>query len=100
LGDWSFGRLVVWEIGCLVVWSFGRLGEEVFISNAVNQNKMAPPPTRNDTIVIPSKPFVIASLPKGDISPQMAQAINILMCAYSGFLLSIFAIIDFSSAKV
>ena len=38
------------------------------------QNSNAPPATRNDTISMPSNPWVIASLPSGDIKPQNVAA--------------------------
>ena len=38
------------------------------------QNSSAPPATRNDTMSMPSNPWVIASLPSGDIKPQKVAA--------------------------
>ena len=50
------------------------------------QNSRQAPTTLNVTIVMPSKPCVIASLPTGAISPQPAHAPNIDRCAISGRL--------------
>ena len=49
--------------------------------NEVSQKSSAPPATLNDTMTMPSRPCVIASFPMGDISPQMAHAMNMLKWA-------------------
>ena len=61
------------------------------VKNDVTQNSMAAPQTRKVTMSIPVMPCVMASLPRGAISPQKAHARKMLRCAMSGrvFLLSI-----------
>ena len=46
------------------------------VKSDASQNNAAPPATLNDTIVMPSMPWLMASLPKGAINPQNKQARN------------------------
>ena len=57
-----------------------------FVNKAVSQKSMAPPITRIETMLIPSKPWVIASFPNGAMSPQKTSAISILKWDWSGIL--------------
>ena len=67
----------------------------------VNQKSNAPPVTLNVTMSMPVRPWVMASLPSGAISPQKALAKNILKCAISGRLFVIFYSLEtFIGAKV
>ena len=49
-----------------------------FTNSDVIQKRIAAPATRNVTMSIPVTPWVMASLPNGAISPQKAQAKNML----------------------
>ena len=49
-----------------------------FTNSDVIQKSTAAPATRNVTMSMPVMPWVIASLPSGAISPQKAQAKNML----------------------
>ena len=57
-----------------------------FKKNEVSQKSRHPPKTRKLTMVIPSIPCVMASFPKGAMSPQKAQAPNMDRWAMSGRL--------------
>ena len=57
------------------------------VNSDVSQNNTAPPVTRNVTMSMPVKPWVMASLPRGAIKPQNAQAKNKHKCAINGRLL-------------
>ena len=54
------------------------------VKGDVSQNNAAPPATLNDTIVMPSMPWLMASLPKGAINPQNKQARNMDAWACKG----------------
>ena len=52
-------------------------------SEAIQKSK-APPATRNDTMSMPSNPWVMASLPNGAIKPQKEAAPSRQRCAVRG----------------
>ena len=58
----------------------------------VIQNNSAPPAARINTRFMLSMPCCMASLPMGDISPHMTQAMNMHKCAIRGRLLSIYTV--------
>ena len=60
------------------------------VNSDVSQNSAAPPVTRNVTISMPVKPWVMASLPRGAIRPQNAHAKNRQMWAMSGWFLLLY----------
>ena len=63
------------------------------VKSEVIQNNRAPPATRNETMSSPVMPCVIASFPRGAISPQNAHAKKQQTWAINGRLLFIFLLI-------